>query len=562
MRTRGITIVLTLLVAIPAVQAYGIRGDDEPSTLRDATDGYMWTTPNKAAVNKVYFNGFSGTYVGYTVGSSTSVNPNFATLDGGHQNYPYRAFAMLGIWRDCNNDGFVGYGDNAVLEYRAELLALPGAPGTSICPVQAIPETIPRNWLPVHNDGTLVREFLPIGWDAKPGSAPCRKAQLNACSDVNVFNVNDSDSRVWADWDLPGARPGPQCYVRPHPAGTWHSVGGVQEWADCFAGNRILGTINGAGLGPTYQGVKGSNCDDSYVLNGYRAGCNPWGETKQASYVDAFDCREGDQVFAAPQDVTVGPQKVHVGSTANVSRPHATPQTTTRGSVAGTLNETHSDFDDCRANNQGNPGLSAAPYALESDVQNQNGRRFQHDQVLGYSEGIRPSAPIPVYQALTGTSGPEDFGLGIRGVNSFEGFWVGTSVTAASRNPYVNRDTASPMGVTYTTFYATVGGAAVSRHNLVLPGATGAYGSEACGSIGAGAPDSRGWACDPTAWWPLDASGAATMPAATISVGRIDAGVRVGQSYQLRDVDCWDESIGALRDQGISYGALTGSNCR
>ena len=560
MRTTVGPLFIVVLLTAPLALAYGIRGDNEPSTRLDATDGYMWTTVNKAAVNKVYFNGFSGTYLGYTAGYSTSINPNFASVGGGHQNYPYRAFAMLGIWRDCNNDGYVGWGDNAILEYRAELLTLPGAPGATICPVQTIPDSIPRNWMPVHNDGTLVREFLPIGWDYQPGSAPCRKAALNTCSDVNVFNVNDSDSRVWADWDVPGAAPGPQCYVRPHPRGTWHSVGGIQNWADCFAGNKIITTIQTAGLGPTYDGVKGTDCDNSYVTAEYRAGCNPWGETHQASHVDAFDCREGDQLFAAPQEVQAGSQTVRIGSTVNVSRPQASPTTTTRGSVAGTLNETHSDFDDCRANNQGNPGASAAPYALENDVQNQNGRRFQHDQVLVYSEGIRPSAPIPVYQAITGTSGPEDLGVGTRGVNSFEGFWVGTSITAASRNPYVNRDTATPMRVTYTTFYATIGASAASRLGLLTPGTTGAYGSEACPAIGAGAPDAGGWACDPAAWWPLDAAGKVTMPQATTSMGRIDVGVRVGQTYQLRDVDCWDESVTALREQGISWGTVTSSS--
>ncbi|HWH08549.1 MAG TPA: hypothetical protein VNX21_05065, partial [Candidatus Thermoplasmatota archaeon] len=338
-------------------------------------------------------------------------------------------------------------------------------------------------------------------------------------------------------------------------------AGGVQTWADCFAANRIITTINAAGLGATYQSIKGNDCDNSYVLTDYHVGCNPWGEPKQASYVDAFDCREGDQLFMAPQSANVAGQNVHIGGTVNVSRPHSTPVVTPRGSVAGTLNETASDFDDCRANNRGNPGGSAAPYALEDDIQNQNGRRFQHDQVLGYSEGIRPAAPVPVYQAVVGPSGPEDFGVGIRGVHSFEGFWVGTSVTAASRNPYVNRDSASPMAVTHMTFYATVGAAATSRFSLVLPGTTGTYGSEACPVIGAGAPDSRGWACDPAAWWPTDAAGAKTMPEVTISVGLVEYGVRVGQKYQLRDVDCWDESIGPLRQNGLSYGIVTGSRC-
>ena len=562
MRTRFTPILLlVVLLSAPLVAAYGFRGDVEPSTKRDGTDGYMWTTPNTAPANKVYFNGFSGTYVGYTAGITTSVNPNVAALGSAHQNYPYRAWALLGIWRDCNNDGYVGYGDQALLEYRVELLRAPVGPGEGICPAEQLPQTVPRNWLPVHNDGTLVREFLPIGWDVYQGSTGCPRTMLYTCSDRNVFNVNDSESRVWADWDEPGAPPGTQCYVRPHPRGTWHSVGGAVTWADCFATNKIMGLIDTANLESTYEGVKGYDCDNSYVLAEYHAGCNPWGETKQASHVDAFDCRKGDQLVAPPRNATVGDQTVTWGYTVNVSRPQATPGVTTRGSIAGTLNETYSDFDDCRENNQGNPGLSGAPYSTESDIQNQNGRRFQHDQVLVYQEGIRPTAPVPVYQAIGGPSGPEDGGVGWRGINSFEGYWVGTSVTAASRNPYVNRDTVQPMKVTYTTFYASLGGAATSRYGFQFPGTAGTYGSEACPTLGAGAPDRNGWACDPAAWWPLEPTGAKTMPQATYSVGTVDIGVKAGQKYQLRDVDCFDESVTLLREQGISYGVASGSQC-
>jgi hypothetical protein len=47
MRTRFTPILLlVVLLSAPLVAAYGFRGDVEPSTKRDTTDGYMWTTPS------------------------------------------------------------------------------------------------------------------------------------------------------------------------------------------------------------------------------------------------------------------------------------------------------------------------------------------------------------------------------------------------------------------------------------------------------------------------------------------------------------------------------------
>lgn len=563
MSHRTVIVLLAAALTLPAVASagWGARGDIEPSTEADASDGYMWLAPNTAADNKVYFNGFAGAYIGYAAGVRTTVNPNVGVLGSGHQSYPYVALAMLGVWRDCNGDGYVGLGEQGMREYP---VALGGT--SAICPREPIPATVPNNWKPVHNDGTIVRELIPIGWDYNKhgGQQGCKTATPNLCNDKNIYHINDSQSRVWADWDLPGSTPGTQCYVRPHPSGTFHSVGGVQSYADCFASNRIINTIDGAGLGPTYQSVKGGNCYESYVLDSYQVGCNPWGEPRQEAYVDAFDCRENAQLFMAPQHVDKDgdgqrdDDEVKIGSTVNVSHPRSAPSTTTRGSVAGTLNETSNEFDNCRGNEWGDPGGSALPYSTEASLDNQNGRRFQHDQEMAYNEGQRPSAPIAVYMALGGKSGSDDFGTG----TSFEGLWEGSSVTAASRNPYVNRDTVQPMPVTYTTFYAYVGALAVSDYSLRLPGVVGKYGSEACGiGIGPDAPDRNQWACDPGEWWPNTEDGRSTMRRATLSVGTVDINVRVGQEYQLRDIDCWDESVSALRAEGVHYGILTSTRC-
>lgn len=566
MRHRVVLSVLVLMLASPAAIAagWGSRGDAEPSTARDRIDGDMFLNRSTDDVRRVYFNGFASFCVGYVPAYCTSMNANVGSLGTAHQSYPYRALAMLGVWRDCNNDGYMGMGEQGLIEYPARLLALPGAPGDSICAPESVPDPIPRNWMPVHNDGTLVREYIPIGWDEGAGSSPCKKSIAPACSDFNPYNINDSGSRVWSDWDLPGQAPGTQCYVSAHPRGTFHSVDGMRQLADCFASNKIESTIMGSPAGPTYTSVKGNDCDNSYLTD-YHAGCNPWGEPKQASFVDAFDCKKEDQLFQAPQFVDLDGDKVRdegepmLGSTVNVSHPRGAPGTTTRGSIAGTFNETHSDFDDCREHATTDRGLSDLPYATEASLQNQNGRRFQTDQIMRHYEGIRPWAPTPVYKAVYGTAAAEDLGTGL---NSYDGLWYGTTITAASRNPYLNRDTVQPMAVTYTTYYARVSDEAIATYGLVVPPSPGTYGSEACGTaIGPNQPDKAGWACDPAAWWPLDATGARTMPRWRTSMGLIDIGAKVGEGYQLRDIDCWDESTTALRNEGVSFGVLSGSRC-
>ena len=556
MRVRFSILLLAALLALPsALAAWGAKGDLEPSTVLDR-DGYMFTEPNGAALDKVYFNGwlaqqpcYDGCLSTSGVATITSLNPNSAALRSGVMAAPSIAYAMLGVWRDCNHDGYVGYGDQGLFEYPTQF---PGI-DKDVCPVVPVPTSIPANAMPAHNDGALVREFLPIGWNSQPVNLPCR-APYAACQDVDPFNVADNEARVWQDFGRPGALPGNLCYVRPQPYGTFHSVGSVQAYADCFLQNRVNDTIKSAGLGPAYEANRGTDCDHSSVLGTYHAGCNPWGESSQDGYVDAFDCTQQ----------TKGPY-VAQGNlwTVNVSQPHATPRVNREGSVAGTFNETWGDFDDCRENNQDNrvartedPNL---PYATEGDTLNTNGKRHTHDNVMVYQERKRPAAPQPVFGALS-RQGSGDLGLGA--TREFD-FWQGRGVMLASRNPYVARDSLGPAPVTYATFYASLSPAAVSKYSLATPGVTGTYGSEACGTgIGAGHADRNGWGCDPEAWWPgamcLESGGDCPM----IDGKPTAAFVRVGQPYQLRDVDCFDAATQATRDEGLTYhGLAAGSAC-
>ena len=558
MRSRSSILVLAALLSLPLASAgWGAKGDFEPSTLRDQTDGYMFPGANQAPVNKVYFNGWLAQQPCYDgclsfsgVATITSFNPNLASQRSGVMAAPSIAYAMLGIWRDCNKDGFVGLGDQGLFEYPAQV---PGVDAV-LCPPTPVPARVPPNALPSHNDGGLIREFLPIGWNSQPVNTDC-VTPYAACQDVDPFNVADNGARVWSDFGEPGAAPGNLCYVRPQPTGTFHSVGSLQSYADCFLQNRVNDTIKSNGLGSAYDAVKGKDCHRSSVIGTYSPGCNPWGESSQDGYVDAFDCTRQ----------TKGPYVAQTKTwTVNVSQPHPTPRVNREGSVAGTFNETWGDFDDCRQNNENDNFARTAdpnvPYATEGDTINTNGVRLTHDNTMIYQERKRPAAPQPVFGAFS-KQGSGDLGLG---TTREADFWQGRGVMLASRNPYVARDSLGPAPVTYATFYAHVSSAAISRYTLQTTGLTGTYGSEACGGgIGAGQPVRNLWACDPAAWWPgadcTQVSGDCPM----IEGKPQAAFVRVGQAYQLRDVDCWDAATKDVRDAGVTYhGMAAQSHCR
>ena len=93
-------------------------GSLEPDTRLDALGGFMYTgTPTGA--NQVYFNAIN------TIDFAPA--PNSALL--GSRLAPLTASgftAVLGVWRDCNGDGYMGMADGALREYRVEVSAATG----------------------------------------------------------------------------------------------------------------------------------------------------------------------------------------------------------------------------------------------------------------------------------------------------------------------------------------------------------------------------------------------------------------------------------------------------
>lgn len=531
MKSKLVMLALAAAMVVPPLSAAGWagKGAAEPDTAQDVSGGWMFTNPDwsASAVRKVYFNGIMGQEFGYLPSVGSSVNPNVATLGTAHPTYPYRARAILGVWKDCNKDSYMGAGDNALFEYRSELL-LDAVLGASICPPTAIPATRPAGWFPPHNDGEWVREFISIGYDNRAN------AQL---PDANIFNVNDRGSRVWADDDLPGSPPSGTCYTTAHPRGTYQSVGGVVNLLDCYARGRVDAT--GSALGPAWTTIKGTN--------------NPWGAENGGSMVTVWDCASAPVTSQSVANVDVAVRSPQV------------PTVSTSGSLAGTANATGSGLTPgCTPNyqsNRTNPGQSIAhaPYSTETDqVNNEVFTKIQPEFTLYYTEGSRPGGAL-------GRGQPDDAGLG-QPVYS-RGFWGETSVRAASRNPYVDRNNVAIAPVTIETFYAYVSPTAVAEFQLTLPkgSAVGVYGFEACGSSIGTSVVKNGWACSRAAWYPagpdsiprdLSLGTDPTDPTKAHPVGRF-----VGDPYNMRDIDCYDESVKALRDLEIGYGVLSNTAC-
>lgn len=566
MRNQLGLLMITLLVAAPVASAtWYAKGTYEPDTTLDSAS-FMRTTADISATNAngdmvgkerlVYFNAFQGAYLGYVAGVPTQTSPNVAggaaaPVRTSVHTYPTTFYAMLGAWKDCNADGYVGLGEQGAWEYRAELLT---AFTTNICKPGSVPlqtsgasagRPVKNTPFP-HNDGTWIHEFIPVGWDQPPTGS-------NSNFDSNPVNINDSASRVWGDWNKPDAPPGGTCYVRPHPRGTFHTSGNLIDYADCFGSGRI--NQQGAALGATWTTIKSVK--------------NPWGEESDAAIVSPWDCSQG----TTKVEVTNGNTRIFV---TNLSQPSTSPSPNSAGSVAGTMNATGAGTDQCNRStlNDGyshnGATLGTVPYGTEGDVINTPQARNQPDHMMYYSEGQRPA---PTLGALPGhkygdadptATGATTFapvvGYGV------DGFWVGNAVTAASRNPFFTRDALGNFGaqpVTYTSFYASIGVAAKASYNLKMPSAAvGVYGSVACPTIGVGqGVGPTNWQCNPNNWW-KDANGQDVNPKVAISgVPDITVGPVVGATYQLRDVDCYDYSAQPGRGNGVSYGTLTGTRC-
>jgi hypothetical protein len=550
--------VALLLLASPAALAgWMMMGSYEPDTKADVVGGWMFTTPDvdpSQSVAKVYFNGFFGQCT--DAGPCTGLNPNVATIRSSLHPPEYLLEAMLGVWKDCNKDGYVGLGDQGLFEYRTTLLD--STAGETVCPAQPTPKDPhtgkpPLNWFPSHNDGTWVREFLPIQW-----------YDVNSViGDYNAWNVNDQGARVWADVGLP-ATYHLTCFYKTYPAGTFHSTGFMLHTFDCLDGYQTTDAIDTvAASNPVLQPLSFADHprdqENSKSLLNQR---NPWGVSTDPSLVAVWDCSK-------PQPLSLNTPPVpqaNVGAknVLNVSAPKVPPTVDPAGSPGGTVESLTAGFDQCTRTGFGGDepyllesGTALPPYKTASDV-------------MQPIEQSRPAAP---FAAVLGPSAPADLGVrwlpstcdsalvGIVGVGcpGMDGVWSGNRIYH-QETVFTDANGGGLSKPVYFTYYALVSPAAISTYGLSLPkgAATGTYGAEACGSATSGILN--GWDCNGADWY-KDANGNSLEPSTGEFGGTTYLGERPGDAYNLRDIDCYDESFQQARGAGVGWGILTSSSC-
>jgi hypothetical protein len=559
---------LCCLLAVPSLAlAWGAKGSLEPDTAVDRSAGYQWADADTAPcgvgavtttgcdVNRVYLNGFitQNADTHYDHGSS-SLNPNFATLGTAHPSWMGQAAALIGVWKDCNADGYIGLGDNGLLEYRTEVLNAQIAAGLApagICPVKAT--------APSHNDGTWVHELIAIG--------PDQANVDHGFPDANKWDLNDENARVWMDWNQPGDLPPPnRCYIfmpasadptHPEWGGAMHSTGGLLAFADCWDDETITQTVDAVAtpnspLAPfSFADHPTEQWNSSSQLNQR----NPWGEPGDAPIVDTWAC-----------PTALGPS----AGGFQLHQPAVPPTTNTAGTLAGTAEVETDGAIDCdpkddapasaggSGNGQNSYVVANLPYSTETGgVIQVVGPKIAADFLLQYGEGFRPAATSAVFGPSGGKTG------GVEQAGDADGIWLATATISENSNPYVNRadirgEPVSP--VEYVTTYAYV-----TRTDVTLSptGTVGTYGALNCGSFTTGVHG--GWDCDATRWYPgVNCANPTTSPAAdcvSYDGGTHDITVRPGQPFNLMDVDCYDNSVSGAREAGVGWGALTGTSC-
>lgn len=517
---------LALALTMPIAGAtWYTRGSFEPDTQQDREDGRMFLEADQnpdAGHKQVYFNAVPMDRNG------VSLNPNVGRLETRYIPAGSMGFsAFLGIWKDCNGDDYIGMAESALFHYRSELLA-----PTGICG-----EGGP------FNRGGWVTEFVYIARN-ESGIHP---------RFPRVFN--DTDARVWGDFGLPGKEEGVHydCAQLPFPVGTFESTGGLLVYADCQIGYNVAKTINtldsDGALGLRFEDRYHPERDCDSRLNqpipGGMYGKNPCsdetgtfeGETEDRMFT-VWDCRDGgtdvrDPTAAPGQRGSLSqvelPSVAGYGGTTNLSdetgsyRKIGTPAPSV-GNPEGSLTAGLDNFQSgasqgCRPANY----WSNLTY-LESDFSATNptdGKRMTDFDFRYRAQGYGPA----------GQGGPAG-----GGVSANENPAWSASVTylpPTYMGGTIRNSDLLPAPAIYLTFYAKLG-VASTHAGLKLPSSTpGTYGAESCsGGIGAGQTKQNGWDCDPTHWWNPEMGGTDNW-----------MGARPGDSYHLRDTDCYDGQL-------------------
>lgn len=317
--TAAIVIVASLTVPGASIAGWQAgSGHPEPSTAWD-TSRHMFQSPNQAPADRIYFNGM--------VLSSAGPVTYDAQLDGGSLVSPVATThaAILGFWRDCNRDGYIGAkvlpanagSFSAYPRLLAENGVLPFDGG--ICPLGSAYN--PRD--PVSGEPMpFIDELRWIGpnamwslggqenYNVECGSVPQPTAagviDFVLSGIVNCLtthaqtpdrtDVNDPNARVWADWNAPSL---------PHvedggllSPGAFEDSASTLDYVDYHTGRTMS-----QGLGEAWTelpNVGECDADDPELLEGPDDSCGAWPLYQVKRLVNDSDGVDGPESHPEP----------------------------------------------------------------------------------------------------------------------------------------------------------------------------------------------------------------------------------------------------------------------
>ena len=548
----AIASVAMMMLSQTGAATWGNHGSHEPDNANDNA-AFMWTDPPAAGETKVYFNAWSG--MAYGAFGGGSISPNLGTLRTTNEapTLEYH-MAILGVWQDCNGDGYIGIAETAQQEYPAALLL-----DTTVCP----PVTGDRNvWTPgAYNYNGWVTEYIPVGGiDGTP---------LNDANDSRSYR--DPEAMIWGDNGLPDdpATAGGSCATAPQPRGTWQSTGGFLNWIECspallerwneawngrrLAGQNVPGITTLTGLDP---GLDFENDDDA---RGTWADHQTFGSEDTAhSPATVWDCDAEPFLHTGTfVNSTLGPNAATFWTAARLvlARPDNTTVYQPDPSATGAADPTAPAFV-----NSTQEGLNALNGAENCDTSDDDGHDFYGNNYVFYfgetdfnsvstankrsaswnlqfANGARDATIVNLPANQGPSPGSPAFG-GRAGFMVYQSpvtsgsVWSSPSILAKTGPRLLRTDlneaTAEIAYPTNFTFYAFVGAATTAR-GFALPGGSGEYASAQCGDNTDGIHS--GWNCDPATWYKNPDGSPVPEPRPF---------ARPGQKYQLRDTDCYD----------------------
>lgn len=554
----------------------------EPNTMWD-TAGYMPQQSNSAAVEKIYFNGL------IVKDSVAALNPYEVQVADGNVLGPEGYFfaAVLGYWRDCNGDDYIGAKNVPASMGNFEVYPRDAYEiDTSICPLGS--PYNPVNRITGDPDG-WIDEFRWVGpgggWDsyeqqvwarvcANPPSVIKKVECAVGVTSGDPNGVTDNRSKVWADWGHPGFNHIPfQGLTGGHPPGTYQDSDGTLRYVDDATAQTLSATLGSAWTNKPNIGDCGAPADTPQLLGGPDGSCGLWplyqvkrlvndgnaetgNEDQPTPLVTVFDIEDDDGGDDNPctdfVSMAAGPGYVAIAD----PDPSVNENFLVQGSTMGTVANVQAGVNATRTSNgaqgAGECGSGdTATGSLETNTQDAELTHRQPDDWLTFTRDQRWH-----YLDAQGFQDMPADGAGIRGgvtglVTDSPG-WFG-QVGWTPRPPRHGWGSLTTM---WASFYADVTAQGISgagaTNTVALPSAQQdrwTYGvPEYCLAVVTGASSlaPNDWECSRDVWH-----------AKRIIDGVAERAI-LGDKYDLRDVDCFDNTISYSMAPGVKLGASEG----